>query len=89
MYRIECDDELILETSFADDALETLDALTEAHGCERVQAFAYEGGWHREHPSGDAIDCSGWSAVERADLVATIAQEEAAYQDARAQGWVA
>jgi hypothetical protein len=90
MYRIDCDDALILETSFADDALATLDALVQAHEPERVQAFVWEGGAYREHPTGgDWIDCSGWAAIDRADLEACIETEERDYQDARAQGWVA
>jgi hypothetical protein len=89
MYRIDLDDALILETPWADDALATFDQLTQAHGSARVQAFAWEGGWHREHPSGDAIDCSGWSGIDRADLTDAIDADERAYQDARAQGWVA
>lgn len=89
MYRIDVDDVLILETSFADDALAALDARTQAHGCERVQAFVWEGGAYQEHPGGDWVDCSGWAAIDRADLEACIEQEERTYQEAKADGWAA
>jgi hypothetical protein len=88
-YRIDVDDQRHSQIDEPDAALDIVDALTQAHGPERVQAFAYEGGWYREHPSGDAIDCSGWSAIDRVDLVAEMEAEERHDQDARVHGWVA
>jgi hypothetical protein len=89
VYRVDLDDDLILETPWADDALATLDQLTQAHGPARLQAFAFEGGAYQEHPSGDWIDCSGWSAIDRADLTDAIDAEERQYAEAKANGWVA